>query len=60
MMVEPNLASALAEMGRFEESIAVTEEAVALANEEEDHRLVSELQHRLELFRLGKPYHFGD
>jgi Flp pilus assembly protein TadD len=54
------LASALAEMGRFEESIAVAEEAVALANEEEDHRLVSELQHRLELFRLGKPYHFGD
>ncbi len=53
-------ASALAEAGRFEESIAAAEKALSIADDTEDRRLAGELQRRLELFRRHKPYHFGD
>ena len=53
-------ASALAEAGRFEESIAVAERALIIAKDTSERRLTHELERRLELFRENKPYHFGD
>jgi tetratricopeptide (TPR) repeat protein len=54
------LASALAEAGRFDESITVAEDALRIAEETSDRRLLDELERRLRLFSDNKPYHFGD
>lgn len=52
-------ATALAEAGRFEESIRLAEKAAQLADQTGDASLGRELERRLVLFRQGKPYHFG-
>jgi tetratricopeptide (TPR) repeat protein len=53
------LAAALAEAGDFPESISTAEEALRLA---ESQQLTAEsraIQHRLELYRAGKPFRIG-
>jgi tetratricopeptide (TPR) repeat protein len=52
-------ATALAEAGRFEESIATAQRALTVAERAEDERLSGELRRRLSLFREGRAYHFG-
>lgn len=54
------LASALAEAGRFDEAVDTASRAHAIATKRGNNRLAAELARRLNLFRQGKRYHFGD
>jgi tetratricopeptide (TPR) repeat protein len=54
------LATAYADAGRFADAIDTAEQALELANHNRDDRLLAQLNHRLTLFRQGKPYHFGE
>ena len=53
-------ATALAEAGRFDESISVAERALRFADGAGDELLADELRRRLTLFRSHQAYHFGD
>jgi tetratricopeptide (TPR) repeat protein len=53
-------ATALAEAGRFAESITIAERALSFAIVSHDDQLASAIEDRLAFFRQGKPYHFGD
>ena len=48
------LATALAETGHFDEAVAAGEDCLLRARENEDSRLVREIQRRLDLFRAGR------
>jgi tetratricopeptide (TPR) repeat protein len=53
-------ATALAEAGRFDESVSVAERALRFADGAGNERLADELRRRLTLFRSHQAYHFGD
>jgi hypothetical protein len=50
------LAAAHAEAGKFDEALRTQEQAIALAKEIGDEKLVAELEKRLAPYRDGKPY----
>ncbi len=54
------LATAYAEAGRFDKAVDAGEQAIELARRNGDNQLSAECEHRLILFREGKPYHFGE
>jgi tetratricopeptide (TPR) repeat protein len=54
------LATAFAEAGQLDEAVKTAEKALSLATAESNQKLAADLQHRLQLFRSGRPYHYGD
>ena len=50
------LATAYAEVGRFDDAVAAAEEALAIARRTNQQELVSEISQRLELFRRQEPF----
>ena len=53
------LATALAEVGRYDEAVEMTELAMALADEQQSDQYLHRLRVRLDLFREGRAYHEG-
>lgn len=53
------LSSALAEVGQFDQAIAISERALALAESSQSDQLTLRLQDRLALFREGQAFHAG-
>jgi tetratricopeptide (TPR) repeat protein len=51
------LAAAYAEVGRFPDAIQTGQKAADLAAAAGDEQLAHAIQHRVELYKLGKPYH---
>ena len=50
------LAAAYAALGRFEEASSTAQEALAQAEERGNAQLAAEIQARIELYALGRPY----
>jgi len=51
------LASAYAEAGRFNEAVATAEQAIQMASERSNLRLLNLLQMQLKLYQAGSPFH---
>ncbi|MFQ5491668.1 MAG: tetratricopeptide repeat protein [Phycisphaerae bacterium] len=52
------LAAAYAAAGRFDEAVATLEKAIQLARSQRRQGQLAGLQHRLELYQAGKPFHW--
>jgi tetratricopeptide (TPR) repeat protein len=53
------LAAAYAEVGRFDEAVAVAHEALALAESNNDTNLTAQLAARIALYEKRRPFHIG-